>query len=129
MWIFIKISRLFLQLTDLGITNYAKFAFRQHKFMVHGTFDKGFFGRIFRPSAVMALGSARWWEYQVTLSYVNLAIYSNLIQGRKIQAKKITAVVGREPWSSGHGRRLMFKRLWVWIPELDGHDIFHIDLL
>ena len=25
---------------------------------------------------------------------------------------------GRQPWSSGYGRRLLFKRLWVWIPAL-----------
>ena len=25
---------------------------------------------------------------------------------------------GREPWSGGYGRRLMFRRSWVWIPAL-----------
>ena len=35
--------------------------------------------------------------------------------------RKIFVVVkywnlGREPWSSGYGSRLMFQRLWVWIP-------------
>ena len=25
--------------------------------------------------------------------------------------------IGREPWSSGYGRRLMFVRLWVRIPS------------
>ena len=30
-----------------------------------------------------------------------------------LSAKSATT---REPWSSGYGRRLMFRRLWVWIP-------------
>ena len=25
-------------------------------------------------------------------------------------------ILGQEPWSSGYGRRLMFRRLWVRIP-------------
>ena len=33
----------------------------------------------------------------------------------KVQANFIG---GREPWSSGYGRRLMFQRLWVQIPAL-----------
>ena len=38
--------------------------------------------------------------------------------------------VGREPWSSGYGRRLVFKRLWVQIPALyTGWKFFHIYLL
>ena len=37
---------------------------------------------------------------------------------------------GREPWSSGYGRRLMFVRSWVQIPALyTGGTFFHIDLL
>ena len=28
---------------------------------------------------------------------------------------------GRKPCSSGYGRRLMFRRSWVWIPAPDGH--------
>ena len=40
---------------------------------------------------------------------------------------KLYKYIGREPWSSGCGRRLMFKRLWVRIP--DGHGIFCNDLL
>ena len=31
---------------------------------------------------------------------------------------------GREPWSCGYGRRLMFERLWVRIPAPYGQDIF-----
>ena len=45
-------------------------------------------------------------------------------------------LVGREHWSSGYGRKLMLERFeslhLVRIPALnilDGHDIFHIDLL
>ena len=35
-----------------------------------------------------------------------------------------------EPWSSGYGRRLMFERLWVWIPALyTWWTFFHIYLL
>ena len=39
--------------------------------------------------------------------------------------------LGREPWSSGYGRRLMFERLWVRIPApyTGWIDIFHIYLL
>ena len=37
---------------------------------------------------------------------------------------------GREPWSSGYGRRLMFQRSWVWIPApYTGWIFFHIYLL
>ena len=37
---------------------------------------------------------------------------------------------GREPWSSGFGRRLMFPRSWVQIPALyTGRIFFHICLL
>ena len=36
---------------------------------------------------------------------------------------------GRDSWSSGYGRWLMFERSWVEFRILDGHDIFHIDLL
>ena len=36
---------------------------------------------------------------------------------------------GREPWSSGYGRRLMFHRSWVWIPPLyTGWTFFHIPI-
>ena len=35
----------------------------------------------------------------------------------------------QEPWSSGYGRRLMFQRLWVWIPALcTGWSFFHIPI-
>ena len=37
---------------------------------------------------------------------------------------------GREPWSSGYGRRLSFWRMWVWIPvPYTGWTFFHINLL
>ena len=35
----------------------------------------------------------------------------------KTSTSKIVKV-GREPWSSGYGRRHMFRRLWVWIPSM-----------
>ena len=35
----------------------------------------------------------------------------------KTSTSKIVKV-GREPWSSGYGRRLMFRRLWVRIPSM-----------
>ena len=38
-------------------------------------------------------------------------------------------LIGREPWSSGYGRRLMFQRSWVWIPtQYTGWTIFHIPI-
>ena len=38
--------------------------------------------------------------------------------------------IGREPWSSGYGRRLMFRRLWVRIPvPYTRWTFFHIYLL
>ena len=50
-----------------------------------------------------------------------------------IELKKMTKnwPVGREPWSSGYGRRLMSKGhgFESWRRILDGHDIFHVDLL
>ena len=38
--------------------------------------------------------------------------------------------LGRETWSSGYGRRLMFRRSWVCIPALYTYwkDIFHMHL-
>ena len=37
--------------------------------------------------------------------------------------------LGQEPWSSGYGRRLMFKRSWVQIPaQYTGWTFFCIDL-
>ena len=39
-------------------------------------------------------------------------------------------MIGWNPWSIGFGRRLVFKRSWVWIPALDtGCTNFHINLL
>ena len=38
-------------------------------------------------------------------------------------------ILGREPWSSGYGRRLMFQRLWVRIPApFTGWTFFHIHI-
>ena len=39
---------------------------------------------------------------------------------------------GRVPWSSGYGKRLTFRRSWVWIPghcRYTGWPFFHISLL
>ena len=47
-----------------------------------------------------------------------------------IKFDRSTNIVGRDPWYSGYKRRLVFKSLWVQIPESDTRwTFFHIDLL
>ena len=51
-----------------------------------------------------------------------MSTYLNLLKGKH-------APLGREPWSSGYGRRLTFQRSWVRIPALHtGWTFFHIPI-
>ena len=52
----------------------------------------------------------------------DLTSYRGIGQWKKRQ-------IGREPWSSGYGRRLMFQRSWVQIPApYTGWTFFHIHI-
>ena len=63
----------------------------------------------------------------------NTTIGNSWQTGRSMQATVLYAGgkqytgFGREPWSSGYGRQLIFKRSWVGITA--PFDIFHSDLL
>ena len=51
-----------------------------------------------------------------------------LHSGNKYQTQT-KYINGREPLSWGYGRRLVFQRLWVWIPALyTGWTFFHISI-
>ena len=56
--------------------------------------------------------------HNVMTDYRCLANITLQYKSTFINAINFSLPVGREPWSSGYGRRLMFQRLWVRIPAL-----------
>ena len=67
--------------------------------------------------------------FQPDIELQNKMIYKNVKNVYHCLYLTICGWLGREPWSSSYGRRLMFWRAWVWIPApYTGWTSFHIQL-
>ena len=68
-----------------------------------------------RAFSIKLYGSVNYGQILTVNFYINNRIICKLwSNSRELQTKSF--LNGREPWSSGNGWRLMFKRLWVQIP-------------
>ena len=71
-----------------------------------------YFCSFFYPSIYLSL---RFSNYTGPIPYPIIFIS---MSSRLKLLQQLFPVLGREPWSRGYRRRLMFQRSWVWIPAL-----------